>query len=221
MWTEDRIRARIAEFEQSSGWYHDIDLGRGIHTKTRSYYGEDADHPRRRFAAIAPAVPADMTGMSVLDVGCNAGYFAFEAKRRGAATVCGIDQKPGYIDEARFCADVLGLEVDFRVLSVYELERLGRQFDFVFFVGLLYHCEHLIQAVRQVAAVAGRRVVIETECYPKGRREPLVRFGTLHPRSGYWHPNVAAVAAMFESEGFPRHEVVFKWRHRCGMWVER
>jgi hypothetical protein len=26
---------------------------------------------------------------------------------------------------------------------------------------------------------------------------------------------------MFESEGFPRHEVVFKWRHRCGMWVER
>ena len=83
------------------GWHHDIDLGDGLHTKSRVFWGEDPDHPRRRWANIERAVPKDLTGMSVLDVGCNAGFFAFEAKKRGADYVCGVDLSRGYIQQAK------------------------------------------------------------------------------------------------------------------------
>ena len=51
-------------------------------------------------------MPDDMTGMSVLDIGCNAGHFAFQAADRGASRVVGVDTHAGYIEQARFCADV-------------------------------------------------------------------------------------------------------------------
>ena len=37
-------------------------------------------------------LPKDLRGMSVLDIGCNEGFFCFEAERRGARRVLGIDQ---------------------------------------------------------------------------------------------------------------------------------
>ena len=52
-------------------------------------------------------MPADLTGRSVLDIGCNAGFYSFEMKRRGAARVLGVDSNPRYLDQARFAARVL------------------------------------------------------------------------------------------------------------------
>ena len=46
------------------GWYHDIDLGDGLHTKSR-VFSEDPDHPRRRWANIERAVSKDLTGMNI------------------------------------------------------------------------------------------------------------------------------------------------------------
>ena len=62
----------------------------------------------------------------------------------------GVDLKPGYIEQARFCADVLELDVEFRELDIYALDTIGRQFDFVFCVGILYHCKYLSEAVDNV-----------------------------------------------------------------------
>jgi len=96
MWTENHIREKIAEFEKGIGWYQNIDLGHGINTKSRIVWGEELSHPRTRWNVIAKAVPKKLKGYHVLDVGCNAGFFAFEAKRRGADYVCGIDLKQEY-----------------------------------------------------------------------------------------------------------------------------
>ena len=52
----------------------------------------------------------------VLDIGCNAGLFAREAKRRGAAEVVGID-KGDVIRVARNLAEAEGLDVDFRQMA--------------------------------------------------------------------------------------------------------
>ena len=46
---------------------------------------------RAQVACLADASPADLTGWTVLDIGCNAGFYALEMKRRGADRVVAID----------------------------------------------------------------------------------------------------------------------------------
>ena len=48
--------------------------------------------------------------MSVLDIGCNAGFYSLEMKRRGADHVIGIDTDERYLKQARFAAEVCGSE---------------------------------------------------------------------------------------------------------------
>ncbi len=237
MWTDDKIRKRVKELEETVGWYQDIDLGNGIHTKTKSYWGEDIDHPRFRWAEVAKAVPEDLRGMSVLDIGCNAGYFSFEAKRRGADYVCGVDLKQGYVDQARFCADVKGMEIDFRTLSIYDLDTIGKTFDLVFCVGILYHCKYLYQAVEQAAAATKKIVIVESAIHPLNRSYvsrllgksieiPLVRFvgysraqGKKLP--GFWHPNISALKELFLEQGFSDVETLFIKGGRGGIVAKR
>src|SRR5215208_4426819 len=45
-------------------------------------------------------MPADLEGKRVLDIGCNEGFFAIEAKNRGAAEVIGIDGDGAAIERA-------------------------------------------------------------------------------------------------------------------------
>lgn len=46
-------------------------------------------------------VPADLTGMRVLDISCNEGFFCAEFARRGAREVIGIDRNKPALDFAR------------------------------------------------------------------------------------------------------------------------
>lgn len=59
-------------------WYHTVDLGNGIVTPGIYDYRETID---------SFDFPADMTGMTVLDVGSATGFFAFEFERRGARVI--------------------------------------------------------------------------------------------------------------------------------------
>ncbi len=63
-------------------WFHGIDLGQGVRTKDGSIADEPDDHPRPTFDLVARCLPADLAGQSVLDVGCNGGFYAVEMKRR-------------------------------------------------------------------------------------------------------------------------------------------
>jgi tRNA (mo5U34)-methyltransferase len=83
----------------------------------------------------------------VLDIGCNGGFFSMEMKRRGADRVLGIDIDEKYLAQARFAAEVEGLDIEFRELSVYDVAALGERFDIVYFIGVLYHLRHPLLAL--------------------------------------------------------------------------
>jgi tRNA (mo5U34)-methyltransferase len=85
--------------------------------------------------------------MSVLDIGCNGGFYSIEMKRRGADRVLGVDHDSQYLDQARFAAKVLGFNIEFRTLSVYELPSLKERFDLVLFMGVFYHLRHPLLAL--------------------------------------------------------------------------
>lgn len=226
------IRATVADLDRRVGWYQDIDLGDGIRTKTRVIWGESIDHPRQRWQMIADHVPTDMSGMRVLDVGCNAGFIALEAAARGAQYVLGVDTNAGYIEQARFCAEVTGSSAEFERISVYNLNRLEEPFDFVFFVGLLYHCRDLPLAIRRVSQATKHTLVVESAIDPSPTEIPYVRFirTSLYggPKSqgdarlpGHWHPNMAALQALFLEEGFSSVEPIAKLGGRGAVLAHR
>ena len=86
-------------------WFHNLHLPDGPQTArtTRS-----ATFRRFKWRQIAAVLPADLTGWTALDIGCNAGFYSFELARRGAE-VLGIDVDPHYLRQAAWAAASLDL----------------------------------------------------------------------------------------------------------------
>lgn len=138
--SQDQIRRRVAELGQ---WFHNLDLG-GVKTAPDHFLG---DYPEVKWRRFASSMPEDLTGKSVLDIGCNAGFYSIQMKRRGADRVVGIDTDEKYLEQARFAATVSGAEIEFRNLSVYRVGELHEKFDLVLFMGVLYHLRHPLLAL--------------------------------------------------------------------------
>src|SRR5438105_4199928 len=103
----------LSELHRLQPWFHRIDLGEGLYTKTESVMGEPIDHPAGVWQTIGRCLPEDLRGKSVLDVGCNAGFYSIEAKRRGAQRVLGVDGQRQHIRQAVFVRQVLGLDIEY------------------------------------------------------------------------------------------------------------
>jgi tRNA (mo5U34)-methyltransferase len=131
------------EIQKLGKWFHNINL-HGVKTAPDHFLG---DYPNMKFKNFADAIPKDLTGKTVLDIGCNAGFYSIEMKRRGAARVIGIDSDERYLAQARYAAGVLEADIEFRNMSVYEVGSLGEKFDVVIFMGVLYHLRHPLLAL--------------------------------------------------------------------------
>jgi tRNA (mo5U34)-methyltransferase len=209
------------EIDALGPWFHNIEL-RGVTTAPDHFLG---DYPRNHWQYFTHAVPADLAGASVLDVGCNAGFFSLEMKRRGAERVIGVDSDPRYLAQARLAASVLELEIEFRELSVYEIGALGERFDLVLFLGVLYHLRHPLLALDLLYEhVVGDRLIFQSMLrgtneildaapdYPFSETAVFDRpaFPELHfierqyagDWTNWWIPNRACAEAMLRSAGF-------------------
>jgi tRNA (mo5U34)-methyltransferase len=229
---QSALEARVHEL---GPWFHNLRLGEHADVPTAP------DHPLGDFPSnfwqfFKHAVPHDLSGRSVLDVGCNGGFYSFEMKRRGAVRVLGVDHDPVYLAQARFAREQLGLDVDFMQGDVYDIDRLvgGEQFDYVVFMGVLYHLRHPLYALEKVAGLVRQRLLFQTmergswdshqfeANYPITERD--VFFDDRFPRmyfvehayagdnTNWWIPNPAATQALLRSVGLqvvdrPCHEV--------------
>ena len=157
--------------------------------------------------------PENLTGKRVLDVGTWDGWFAMEMARRGADVVA-VDrwENPRFYE----IRDLLGIQVDYRNLSVYDLDPadLGT-FDIVLFMGVLYHLKHPLLAFERVASVAKDVVAVEsfvlTDKYRPGlgvEEHPLMEFYERNELGGQvdnWvAPTVPCLMALCRTAGFAR-----------------
>jgi tRNA (mo5U34)-methyltransferase len=216
--TRDEIREKV----QALGpWFHNLDL-QGVRTAPGHFLG---DYPATKFASFADAIPRDLTGRSVLDIGCNAGFYSIEMKRRGASRVLGIDFDEDYLDQARFAADVSGVNIEFRKLSVYDVGALGERFDVVLFMGVLYHLRHPLLALDLIHEYVARDLLI-FQSMQRGSRDVLevepdydfwatkhfdapgypkmhfIEHSYAKDPTNWWVPNSACAEAMLRSSGF-------------------
>ena len=219
-------------------WFHNIDL-HGVKTAPNHFLG---DYPAIKWSRFSDAIPADLHGKTVLDIGCNAGFYSIEMKRRGADRVVGIDSDDVYLNQARFAAELCGAKIEFRKLSVYDIAKLGERFDVVLFMGVLYHLRHPLLALDLVHEHVAKDLLVfqsmqrgssAVEClaedYTFWEEELFAREG--YPRlhfveraysndwTNWWIPNRACTEAMLRSAGFeilshPETEV-YICRHRA------
>ncbi|MGI8772504.1 MAG: TIGR04290 family methyltransferase [Acidobacteriaceae bacterium] len=218
VWTQSEIRERLANLGQ---WFHNLDLN-GVSTAPDHFLG---DYPRVKWESFRAAIPADLSGMTVLDIGCNAGFYSFEMKARGADRVLGIDWDSEYLQQARFAAGVLGVDVEFQKLSIWEIAKLHERFDLVIFMGVFYHLRHpllaldlihehvakdrmLFQSMQRGSPEAAalqqdysfaERNIFEDPGYPKMH---FVEHAYTGDATNWWLPNRACVEAMLRSSGF-------------------
>lgn len=218
----------VSELKRLEPWFHCIDLGDSLFTKTKSAIGEPVDHPRPTWEIVKATLPNDLSGQSVLDVGCNAGFYSIEMKRRGAARVLGIDAQRELIRQAVFVRKVLGLDIDYQRMSVYDLDprELG-QFDVTLALGLIYHCKHLVLALEKLFLVTRELLVLETAIYPPEEAPESFVYaegGTrpkLHPIAyvenlpdakeavfNWFLPSTAALTALLKNVGFDEVSVL-------------
>jgi tRNA (mo5U34)-methyltransferase len=222
--TREEILAGLKRLEP---WFHYIDLGDGLPTKSRSAIGEPVEHPRPTWERVKICLPDDLSGQTVLDVGCNAGFYSIEMKRRGAARVLGIDSQRDLIRQAVFVRKVTRLDIDYQRMSVYDLDPHGLgQFDITLALGLIYHCKHLVLALEKLFLVTRRLLVLETAIYPPEKSPESFAYPmgggqpTLHPLAyienppdakeaiyNWFLPGTAALSALLKNIGFEEVKV--------------
>ena len=212
---------RIAEL---GPWFHNMKLN-GVWTAPEHFLG---DYPAIKFAEFRDAIPQDMSGRTVLDIGCNGGFYSLEMKRRGAERVVGIDTDEHYLRQARFAAEVEGADIEFRQMGVWDVARLGEKFDLVIFMGVLYHLRHPLLALDLIhehvakdmllfqSMQRGSREIAEVrEDYDFNENAPFDEPGYprlhfierrySHDETNWWVPNRACTEAMLRSSGFSIH----------------
>ncbi|MEZ2223999.1 TIGR04290 family methyltransferase [Rhizobium sp. RCC_161_2] len=215
---QEDLRRQIAEL---GPWFHNLRIG-GVETAPDHFLG---DYPSFKWRRFKDVVPADLKGRSVLDIGCNAGFYSLEMKRRNADRVVAIDTDPHYLRQAEFVAAQAGVDIDFRQMSVYEVAKLSEKFDLVIFMGVLYHLRHPLLALDLLREhVVGDLMLFQ--CMQRGVEETSAvaddydfSEGDIFDRSDYpklffienryagdptnWFiPNKAAAEAMLRSAGF-------------------
>jgi tRNA (mo5U34)-methyltransferase len=216
--TRKQIRERV---QQLGSWFHNLDL-RGVRTAPDHFLG---DYPNVKWQQFASSIPKDLKGASVVDIGCNAGFYSMEMKRRGAGRVVGIDSDETYLEQARFAAEVCGLQIELRHMSVYEVAELNERFDWVLFMGVFYHLRHPLLALdllrqhvvrdwlvfQSMQRGSSQLDEIEQD-YPFSEKELFDSpgFPKMHfiehcysnDPTNWWIPNRACVEAMLRSSGF-------------------
>jgi tRNA (mo5U34)-methyltransferase len=217
-WTPERVRARAAEL---GPWFHNLQL-KGVWTAPDHFLG---DYPRVKWQCYADAIPRDLRGKTVLDIGCNGGFFSMEMKRRGADRVVAVDFDKDYLAQARFAAEVEKLDIEFRQMSVYDVAELGEQFDIVFFIGVFYHLRHPLLALDLIHEHVARDLLVfqslqrgssevtelladydfaETAVFddPGYPKMHFIEKSYSRDPTNWWVPNRAGTEAMLRSAGF-------------------
>lgn len=204
-------------------WYQHFAFPNGARTGDGEDPGYDAE---ARWALIEPFVPRDLRGKTVLDVGGNAGFLGIQMKLRGAERAVLVEPFVEFAAQARFAAAEFGvaLEIVNEDAHTFVLTTEER-FDYVIFLGLLYHLKYPGLVLDRLAEMTRERIFVHSHIvgaegdagagkrdYRRAADDALLE-DPAYPRlafvehlynadpTNWWIPNPAALAALVRSAG--------------------
>jgi tRNA (mo5U34)-methyltransferase len=239
----DLPRAELkAQIEELGPWRVPFQFDYGLATM-RSRFRAPVSRDRILFrrelinGTVAALLGDELSNMTVLDIGCNCGFFSLDIATRGAKHVYGIDLRPENIAQAKFLADYYGIgNVTFAVSDADDLQ-LDQQWDIVLNLGVLYHVTNPLQFIRQTYDLCRRFAVIDTNTHT----EPVSAFFLMgdkdvnKPTEGRefaeFHPTYRAAIDAIRFAGFseitecvgeadPEHELYANGSRRCFLAVK-
>ena len=154
----------------SRPWFYEFDLPDGRTTESYLPVGVAQIHTTRLqmlLSALEPIVGEDWGGHSIIDIACHQGFFASHLARRGSP-VLAIDARAEHIADTELIARAYGLphlraaQHDINTLRPADLG----QFDVTLMLGLLYHIENPVGAIRLARALTKKVCIIETQVVP-------------------------------------------------------
>jgi SAM-dependent methyltransferase len=203
------FRARIDQFD----WYQRIPLGDGYETP-----GEDT-FTAQKLPMLG--IPANLTGKSVLDIGCSEGFFAREAEHRGASRIVGIDTAPGLSAKNALLGEITGSRLEFREQTVYDLEpETSGIFDLVIFLSVFQHLDFPFQALDLISEVTGVTAIMEVPVAVSLADDPAFQQApfAIMRRSGkgrrIFLPNEPMLFEMLSDAGFSSTDRLIRHRPR-------
>jgi tRNA (mo5U34)-methyltransferase len=209
------------EMRSLGWWYQHFDLPNGLRTGKGEGYDAQA-----RWNLMAPHVPVDLADKTVLDLGGNAGFFSIQMKLRGASRCVLVDPFVEFNHQAQFAAAQFGVQLEIinEDAHIYCLTTDDR-FDYVIFLGLLYHLKYPGLVLDRLAEMTKHRIYIQsniigTEADTYQNKPDYERFiddsildDQAFPKlmfvenlyngdaTNWWIPNYAALAALVRSAG--------------------
>lgn len=156
---------------RSREWFYAYELPDGSTAPT--YHGFDIQpiHDTRwnmLDACLSGHFGEERGNATVIDLACHQGWFATRVAESGFGRVLGVDARESHVDDSRLIASVYGLEnTEFRQGDVHALDANETgSFDVVLMLGLLYHLENPVGALRTCRELCRDLCVIETQIVP-------------------------------------------------------
>ena len=161
----------LIEQAHSREWFYSYDLPDGSTTPT--YHGSDIKpiHDTRwrmLESCLDENLGSDRSGLSALDLASHQGWFAVNLMRAGFSSVLGVDARQSHVDDSTLISRIYGMDhLSFQKGDIHELDpdQLG-QFDVVLMLGLLYHLENPVGALRVCRGLCNGLCIIETQIVP-------------------------------------------------------
>lgn len=157
------------EIGQSPAWMYAWELGGGITTPVLGPELSDVHRTRLGLleAPVREVLSAAGPNARVIDLACNEGWFSHQLLEWGASYVLGVDIRPRVIRRAELLRahfDIPQDRLELRCADVFDLNvsELGT-FDVVLCLGLVYHLENPVGAMRIARALTGGICVIESQ----------------------------------------------------------
>lgn len=161
----------LIEQALSREWFYSYELPDGSTTPT--YHGSDikAIHDTRwqmLESCLDENLGTQRSESSALDLASHQGWFAVNLARAGFARVLGVDARQSHVDDATLISRIYGMDhLSFQKGDIHaqSADQLG-QFDVVLMLGLLYHLENPVGALRVCRDLCKNLCIIETQIMP-------------------------------------------------------
>jgi len=158
---------RMALAAEPPAWMYEMDLGEGIRTPLLSDELRSIHRTREQMLTtfLDQHYPAGLNNRSCLDVGCNEGYFSHVLYHRGAQ-VCGLDIRAENIRRARLVQEIQGLDrsrLEFKEANVFDFPSPAGGYEITLALGLLYHLEDPMGAVRKLRSLTRGCCIVESQ----------------------------------------------------------